>query len=68
MIVYIESFYPKHTKRCDWEMSKGRGEFLDQVQRKEDKLDKRTIYERKQQMCEKYLKVPLHWILVTSKR
>jgi hypothetical protein len=43
-------------------------EFLDQDQRKRDKLGKRMMYERKQQMREKHLKVPPHWILGTNKR
>jgi hypothetical protein len=49
-------------------MFEGREEFLDQVQRKQDKLGKRMMYERKQQMREKYLKVPPSWILGTVKR
>jgi hypothetical protein len=49
-------------------MFEGREEFLDQVQRKRDKLGKRMMYERKQQMREKYLKVPPSWILGTVKR
>jgi hypothetical protein len=68
MMVYIESFYQHHTRRCDWEMFKGREEFLNQVQIKGDKLDKRMMYERKQHMCAKYLKVPLCWILGTIQR
>jgi hypothetical protein len=46
----------------------GREEFLDEVRRKGDKLGKRMMYERKQHMREKYLKVPLGWILGTIKR
>jgi hypothetical protein len=42
-------------------------EFLDQVRRKGDKLGKRIMYERKQQMNKKYLKVPPGWILVIIK-
>jgi hypothetical protein len=45
-----------------------REEFLNQVQRKGDKLGKRMMYERKQQMREKYLKVSPSWILGTVKR
>jgi hypothetical protein len=45
-----------------------REEFLDQVQRKGYKLGKRMMYERKQQMHEKHLKVPPGWILGTIKR
>jgi hypothetical protein len=56
MMVSIESFYRQHTRRCDWEMFVGCKEFLDQVQRKGDKLGKRIMYERKQHMCEEYLK------------
>jgi hypothetical protein len=48
MIVCIESLYQQHTRRCDWEMFEGREEFLNQVQKKGDKLGKRIIYERKQ--------------------
>jgi hypothetical protein len=60
MIVCIESFYRRHTRRYNWEMFEGREKFLDQVQRKGHKLGKRTMYERKQQMREKYLKVSSH--------
>jgi hypothetical protein len=42
-------------------------EFLDQVQRKGDNLDKRMMYERKQHMHEKHLKVPPGWIIGTIK-
>jgi hypothetical protein len=63
MIVCIESFYQQHTRRCNWEMFEGHDEFLDQVRRKGDKLGKRMMYERKQQMREKYLNVPPGWIL-----
>jgi hypothetical protein len=48
MIVSIEYFYQQHTKRCDWETFEGREEFLDQVQRKGDKIGKEMMYERKQ--------------------
>jgi hypothetical protein len=41
-------------------MFEGRDEFLDQVQRKRDMLGKMMMYERKEQMRQKYLKVPLH--------
>jgi hypothetical protein len=68
MMVSIEFFYRQHTTRCNWETFKDREEFLDQVQRKGDKLDKRMMYERKQQMHEKHLKVPSDWILRTIKR
>jgi hypothetical protein len=44
-------------------MFEGHEEFLDQVRRKGDKLGKRMIYERKQHMHEKYLKVSPGWIL-----
>jgi hypothetical protein len=68
MIVCIESLYQQHTRRCDWEMFEGREEFLNQVQRKGDKLGKRMIYERKQQIREKHLKVSPRWILGTITR
>jgi hypothetical protein len=67
IIVCIESFYRRHTRRCGWEMFEGHEEFFDQVQRKGDKLGKRMMYERKQQMCEKHLNVPPRWILGTIK-
>jgi hypothetical protein len=41
---------------CDWETFKGHKEFLDQIQRKGDKLDNMMVYEKKQQMREKHLK------------
>jgi hypothetical protein len=41
-------------------MFEGHEKFLDQVQRKGHKLGKRMMYERKQQMREKYLKVSSH--------
>jgi hypothetical protein len=47
MFICIESFYRHHTRKCDWEMFEGCDEFLDQVQRKGDKLGKRMMYERK---------------------
>jgi hypothetical protein len=68
MIVCIESLYQQHTRRCDWEMFEGHEEFLDQVQSTGDKLGKRMMYERKQQMHKKYLKVPPRWILGIIKR
>jgi hypothetical protein len=68
MMVSIDFFYQQHTRRCDWETFKGHKEFLDQVWTKGDNLGKRMMYERKQQMHEKYLKVPLGWILGTLKR
>jgi hypothetical protein len=68
MIFCIEFFYRHHTRRCDWKMFEGREEFLDEVRRKGDKLDMRMMYEKKQQMHEKYLKVPPVWILETIKR
>jgi hypothetical protein len=49
-------------------MFEGREEFLDEVCRKRDKLGRRMMYERKQHMHEKHLKVPLNWILGTIKR
>jgi hypothetical protein len=67
-MVSIESFYRQHTRRYDWEMFEGHEEFLDQVQRKGDKIGKMMMYERKQQMYGKYLKVPPSWILTTIKR
>jgi hypothetical protein len=48
-------------------MFEGCEEFLDQVRRKGDKLDKRMMYERKQQIREKHLKAPPQWILGTIK-
>jgi hypothetical protein len=41
---------------------------LSRFKRKGDKLGKRMVYERKQQMHEKHLKQPPHWILGTIKR
>jgi hypothetical protein len=49
-------------------MLEGHEEFFDEVRRKGDKLGRRMMYERKQQMCEKHLKVPPDWILRTIKR
>jgi hypothetical protein len=68
MIFCIEFFYRQHTRRYDWEMFEGREEFLDEIRRKGDKLGRRMMLERKQQMCEKYLKVSPNWILGTIKR
>jgi hypothetical protein len=48
-------------------MFEGHKEFLDQVQRKGDKLGKMMMYKRKQQIREKHLKVPPRWILETIK-
>jgi hypothetical protein len=67
VIVCIESFYGYHTRRCDWEMFEGCEKFLDQIQINGDKLHKRMMYERKQQLREKYLKVSPRWILGTIK-
>jgi hypothetical protein len=67
-MISIESFNWQHTRRCDWETFEGREEFLEQVRRKGDKLEKMMMYERKQEMREKYLKVPPGWILRTIKR
>jgi hypothetical protein len=39
-------------------MFEGHEEFLEQVRRKGDMLEKMMMYKRKQEMCEKYLKVP----------
>jgi hypothetical protein len=49
-------------------MFEGHEEFFEQVQRKGDKLGKMMMYKRKQEMHEKYLNVPLGWILGTIKR
>jgi hypothetical protein len=68
MMISIESFNWQHTRRCDWETFEGHEEFLEQVRRKGDKLGKMMMYKRKQEMCKKYLKVPLGWILWTIKR
>jgi hypothetical protein len=48
-------------------MFEGCEEFLDEVQRKGAKLDKRMVYEKKE-MHEKYLKESLGWILDIIKR
>jgi hypothetical protein len=56
----------QHTRWSDWETFKGQEEFLDEVQRKEDRLDKRMVYKKKE-MREKYFKEPLGWILGTIK-
>jgi hypothetical protein len=68
MMVSIESLYRQHTRRCDWKAFESHEEFLDQVRRKGNKLDKRMMYERKQYMSEKYLKVPSYCILRIIKR
>jgi hypothetical protein len=68
MTIFVFKFSQQHTRTCDWETFKGREEFLEKVQRKEDKLDNMMVYERKQQMREKHLKQPPHWILGTIKR
>jgi hypothetical protein len=57
-MISIESFNLQHIRRCDWETFEGREEFLEQVGRKGDKLGKMMMYEREQEMCEKYLNVP----------
>jgi hypothetical protein len=67
-MIFIESFNWQHTRKCDWETFKGHEEFLEQVQRKDDKLGKMMMYERKQEKREKYLNVPPGWILETIKR
>jgi hypothetical protein len=67
-MISIESFNWQHTRRCDWETFEGREEFLEQVQRKGDKLGKMMMYERKQEIREKYLKVSPGWIIGTIKR
>jgi hypothetical protein len=68
MMVSIESLYRQDTRRCVWETFEGREKFLDEVRRKGDKLDKRMMYERKQQLHVKYLNVSPGWILGTIKR
>jgi hypothetical protein len=67
-MISIESFNWQHTRRCDWETFEGHEKFLEQVWRKGDKLRKMMMYKRKQEMREKYLKVPSGWILGTIKR
>jgi hypothetical protein len=49
-------------------MFEGREEFVDEVRRKGDKFGKRMMYEKKQQIYEKNLKVSPSWILGTIKR
>jgi hypothetical protein len=56
------------TRRCDCDIFEGHEEFLDEVRRKGDKLGRRMMYERKQQMREKHLNVPPGWIIRTIKR
>jgi hypothetical protein len=68
MMIFVLNFSRQHTRTCDWEAFKGSGEFLEQVQRKGEKLGNMMVYERKQQMREKHLKQPSHWILGTIKR
>jgi hypothetical protein len=68
MMISIESFNWKHTRMCDWETFEGCEKFLEQVRRKGDKFGKIMMYEEKQEMRKKYLKVPPGWILGTIKR
>jgi hypothetical protein len=68
MMIFVLIFSRQHTRTCDWGSFKGHKEFVEQVQRKGDKLGKRMVYERKQQMHEKYLKQPPRWILGIIKR
>jgi hypothetical protein len=68
MMICIEYFNWQHTRRCDWETFEGREDFFEQVRRKGDKLEKMMMYERKQEMCKKYLNVSPSWILGTIKR
>jgi hypothetical protein len=68
MTIFVLNFSWQHIRTCDWETFKGHEEFLEQVRRKGDKLDNKMVYERTQQMREKYLKQPLRWILGTIKR
>jgi hypothetical protein len=68
VMISIESFNWQHTRRCDWETFEGHEEFLEQARRKGDKLGKMMMYERKQEMHDIFLKVPLGWILGTIKR
>jgi hypothetical protein len=49
-------------------MFEGHEEFRDQVWRKGDKVGNSMMYERNQQMREKYLSMPPRWILGTIKR
>jgi hypothetical protein len=49
-------------------MFEGHEEFRDQVRRKGDKVGNSMMYERNQQMREKYLNMPPRWILGTIKR
>jgi hypothetical protein len=75
-VVYIDIDYDEFYwifqlaayKKCDWETFEGREEFFEQVRRKGDKLGKMMMYETKQEISEKYLKVPPGWILWTIKR
>jgi hypothetical protein len=68
MMIFVLNFSWQHTRTCDWEAFKGCEEFLEQVQRKGEKLGNRMVYERKQQMREKHLKQPPRCILCTIKR
>jgi hypothetical protein len=68
MTIFVLNFSRQHTRTCDWEAFKGRGEFLEQVQRNGENLGNKMVYERKQQMREKHLKRPPHWILGIIKR
>jgi hypothetical protein len=68
MMIFVLIFSRQHTRTCDWEAFKGREEFLDLVQKKGEKLGNNMVYERKQQMREKYLKQPPRWILGIIKR
>jgi hypothetical protein len=65
---FVLNLFRQHTRRCDWETFKGPEEFLDEDQRKWDKFHKRVVYDRKQQIRDKYLKEPMRWILATIKR
>jgi hypothetical protein len=49
-------------------MFEGHEEFLDEIYRKGDKPGRRMMFERKQQVSEKHLRVPPCWILGTIKR
>jgi hypothetical protein len=60
MMIFVLIFSRQHTRTCDWETFKGHEEFLEQIQRKGDKLDNMMVYKRKQQMREKHFKQPPH--------
>jgi hypothetical protein len=68
MMIFVLNFSRQHTRICDWEAFKGHEEFLEQVRTKVEKLNNRMVYERKQQMREKYLKQSPRWILETIKK